>query len=237
MSSTVSRRALDGNNQEAMTQSRPDPLPATPPGPATSDADLGSVKTYAFAMISRGVGDRRSPLHTPVLATTTIDGGVAARTVVLRGFDPLTRLLIFHTDRRSQKVVELEANPKVAVTFYDAKAKIQIRCAATAVVHMGDPVSVTAWRRLSAFSRRTYLGAAPGTPISTPGSDLPAELAVELAAQSSSLDETERGFVAFAVVHATLDGMDWLYLSVHGHRRAHFAWDGDGTERATWLVP
>lgn len=138
--------------------------------------DLGAVFREAFTMIGRGVADRRHAFHTPVFVTNGVDGFPAARTVVLRGFDPQRRTLIFHTDGRSTKVTELAADPRVAIVFYDARRKIQLRIAGHATTHTDDDVSRAAWERLSASSRRGYLGAPPGTPSREPTSGLPADL-------------------------------------------------------------
>lgn len=195
--------------------------------------DLGAVQREAFSMIARGVADPRHAFHTPVLATNGADGFPAARTVVLRGFDPQQRTLIFHTDRRSTKVAELSADPRVAVVFYDAKGKIQLRAAGTAAVHTGDDVSKAAWERLSAWSRRCYLGAPPGTPSHEPTSGLPADLEH----REPLPTEADGGASNLVVVRVQMSRLDWLYLAAHGHRRAALAWGDDDCMRAEWLTP
>jgi pyridoxamine 5'-phosphate oxidase len=195
--------------------------------------DLGAVQREAFSMIGSGVADPRHAFHTPVLATNGADGFPAARTVVLRGFDLQQRTLIFHTDRRSTKVAELSADPRVAVVFYDAKVKIQLRAAGTAAVHTGDDVSKAAWERLSAWSRRCYLGAPPGTPSHDPTSGLPADLEH----REPLPTEADEGASNLVVVRMQMSRLDWLYLAAHGHRRAALTWGDDDFMRAEWLTP
>ena len=124
--------------------------------------DLGAVQREAFSIIGRCVADRRHAFHTPVLVTHGIDGFRAARTVVLRGFDATERVLVFHSDRRSRKVAELAAGPRIAPVFYEPKNKIQVRVDGWASVHVADGVTAGAWKRLALFSRRSYLPCRPG---------------------------------------------------------------------------
>ena len=67
--------------------------------------DLPATLKFAWQMIGRGVQDRRSAFHTPVLATQSADGP-QARVLVLRAFDLATRALTFHTDTRSAKLLD-----------------------------------------------------------------------------------------------------------------------------------
>jgi len=54
--------------------------------------------------------------HAMTLATVGGDGAPSARVLLLRGLD--TRGLVFYTNTRSRKGVELAANPRAAATFY-----------------------------------------------------------------------------------------------------------------------
>ena len=59
------------------------------------------------------------------LATVTPDGKPAARMVLLRGFDE--RGLVFYTNYRSRKAVELDANPHAALILFWSPLHRQIR--------------------------------------------------------------------------------------------------------------
>ena len=188
-------------------------------------ADLDMVRAEAFRLLSRGVADRRSPFHTPVIATIGTDGLPQARTVVLRGFDPEARVLRFHTDRRTGKVSELRRVPAASLLFYDARAKIQVRVAGSAQVHQGDAVAEAAWAGTRPFSRLCYRqAAAPGATIDDPATGLG--------------EPSDDGFARFVVVRVVMTALDWLYLSAQGHRRARFVWSPDTARpEASWVAP
>lgn len=189
--------------------------------------DLQAVIAEAMRLLSRAVADRRSPLHTPTIATVGLDGRPQLRTVVLRGFDTARRELRFHTDARSPKIAELRAEPRVGIHGYDPGAKIQIRIDATATLHAGDAVADNAWIASQPMSRVCYATApAPGSAIGEGGAfTLP-----------TGADEIAAGRENFVAVIAQIDALEWLHLAHTGHRRARFRWSEDGVE-GTWLAP
>lgn len=195
--------------------------------------DLEALKREAFLLISRGVKDRNSAFHTPMLATHGEDGFPAARTVVLRSFDAPTRTLSVHTDRRSRKIADLAQDRRASIAFYDARSKVQIRVFGEASVHAGDAVAADAWQRVADFSRRCYLGAPPGSASDAPTSGLPPDME----GRAPTLEESEPGFHQFAVIRLPIQRLDWLYLAARGQRRAVIGWDENGVEQATWVAP
>ena len=190
-----------------------------PPPPGCLDGALAG----ALGLLARGVADRRSPLHTPTLATRGADGAPNARTVVLRAFDAGTRRLRVHTDRRSAKAAELAADPRVMLHGYDAAAEAQLRIAGRASLHHADALAETAWTASRAFSRMCYAAAQP------PGA--------AVAAPPPAPRDAEAGRDNFMAVVITMDSLDWLLLAHEGHRRARFAWDGAGRLSASWIAP
>ncbi|NNE85395.1 MAG: pyridoxamine 5'-phosphate oxidase [Alphaproteobacteria bacterium] len=188
---------------------------------------LDSTLDYCWRLFQAGVTDRQCAFHMPTLATVRPDGTPSIRTVVLRSVDPDRRQLRFHTDIRSSKVGEITEQPRVAVHFYDAKSKVQLRIDGTASLHHDDAAAAKAWRGTRPLSRQCYrVEQNPGTAIADP---------TEAFAPSDWQDD-EAGRSNFAAVTISFDALEWLYLSAHGHRRAQFTWH-DGDMRATWLVP
>lgn len=190
--------------------------------PAHADA-LDGILAEAFRLLGRGVADRRSSFHSPTLASVDAEGRPRLRTVVLRGFEPASRRLTFHSDRRSAKLGEIAGCPRVSLQVYDRSASIQVRLDAAATVHVDDAVAREAWARSPAMSRLPYaIDPAPGTPVPAPP-EAPAD--------------TEAGAANFAVLAIVFERLEWLWLSHEGHRRAAFAWHAAGAPEATWLVP
>ena len=191
------------------------------PRPNHAD-DLEAVRVAAFALLARGVVDRRSPLHTPTLASIGLDGTPRARTLVLRGFDPGTRTLRLHSDCRTGKFAELTQDPRCALHGYDPGAQIQLRLTGTASLHADDAVADEGWQASRSFSRMGYaIVPGPGTPIPAP---MPAP------------KDEAAGRAHFGVILLRIQSLEWLWLAAEGHRRARIDWCDD-EERATWLIP
>ena len=195
------------------------------PGPPAFYDDLEGSLAEAWQLIGRGVADRRSPFHTPTVATTRPDGPPALRTVVLRGAVPSDWTLRFHTDVRSAKVAELQADPRIALHFYDPGRKVQIRIDGRAQLRTGGPASAF-WAAMKPHSRACYRAeSGPGQALDTP-----------LPAPPGGAGPDDWGRENFAVVSVAAARLEWLYLAARGHRRARFE-RHEGRLSATWLAP
>ena len=198
---------------------------AHPPGPPAFYDDLEGSLAEAWRLIGRGVADRRSPFHTPAVATTRPDGSPALRTVVLRGAVPAGWTLRFHTDVRSAKFAELRADPRVALHFYDPGRKVQIRIDGRAQLLTGGPASEI-WAAMKPHSRACYRAeSGPGKALDAPPP-----------APHGGAESDEWGRENFAVVSVAAARLEWLYLAARGHRRARFERD-ERRLSATWLAP
>jgi pyridoxamine 5'-phosphate oxidase len=192
---------------------------------------LADVLDAAWTLLVRGAGDRKSPVHTPVVASVGADGAPQARVMVLRKADRAAGLLRFHTDVRSAKVASLDGG-RVAVLAYHPGQAVQLRVSGIAeVVAQGAEVDAI-WAASTPFARRCYMvDAGPGTVLAGPGSGLP--VAVEGCKPDE--DELVPARANFAIVRVRVTGIDWLHLAQTGHRRAVFA-AADGW-RGGWVVP
>lgn len=195
------------------------------------DMDLAEVLDGAWSLLVRGAADRKSPVHTPVVASVGADGTPQARVMVLRKAERAAGLLRFHTDVRSTKVAALDGSA-VAVLAYHAAQSVQLRVSGVAEVATEGAEVDAIWAASTPFARRCYMvEAGPGSALPGPGSGLPA------AVEGRQPDEAELvpARANFAIVRVRVTGLDWLHLAQSGHRRAVFA-AADGW-RGGWVVP
>ncbi|MCL4673958.1 MAG: flavin-binding protein [Sphingomonadaceae bacterium] len=185
---------------------------------------LTDIWTDIDARLSRAALDRTSPMHTPVVATADAD----VRIMVLRSYDSATQSLRFHTDARAPKAHLIGDGAPVGVLFYDKAAKVQIRCKGTGRIEQYGPTADAAWADSNRFARRCYLGAGPGASSSEPSSGLPPAFEGVEPNDDDLLPAREN----FAVLHITLQSVDWFHLAHTGHRRAIFE-GGEGR----WVAP
>ena len=188
--------------------------------PEPEARSLDEIAGSCLDALVRGAHDKRSPLRWPVLMTAGLSGGGAGRMVVLRGFERASRTVEIWTDRRSDKVGELAADPRAVLLFFDRSRMIQMRASGIAtLVTEGD-----GWQ--AALSRAGQTGLDDYTTAEPPRSELGEG---EITRQISLARET------FTQILLPIDQIDWLHLSRDGHRRAHIDWR-DGKAHS-WRVP
>lgn len=196
-------------------------------------ASLDAVLSDIWPRLMRGKADRRSPLHTLSVGTIAQDGRPDQRIMVLRGIDAAACSLRFHTDARSAKITSRPDEQPVSVLGYDPAAKVQLRLTGFARIHRSDSVADAAWAASTLSSRRCYLAQpGPGTEIALADAGLPDHLADRVPTESETLPARAN----FAVLVATIDTIDWLYLAAAGHRRARFIREGAHWQ-GHWLIP
>ena len=178
---------------------------------------LDTLHGQVWALLVRGVRDRRASTRHLTLATVTFDGLPAARTVVLRAANKEFATLDVHTDLHAGKVKDVRATPFAAIHVWDASAHLQIRLKADVTMLTGDDVAGL-WSRVPEGSRQAYGGTPQtGKPIS------------DSLAYHKDPDPT-----SFVVLRLSITQMDILHLGLR-HRRACFErsdqWVGQ------WLAP
>jgi hypothetical protein len=195
---------------------------------------LDEVLEDVWKMLERGAKNRRDPFHTPVLASIHNSGEPSVRTVVFRKIISKERILICHSDFRSEKIKAIQKNPKISWLFYNPNERIQIRCNATASLHTSDALADSAWKNTQLMSRKCYLTKlAPGEPTQKPIWAIPNHL-IE---QSPTNEESEAGRANFAVISSKINSLDWLFLDSRGHRRALYKWENDKLDYQSWISP
>jgi pyridoxamine 5'-phosphate oxidase len=193
---------------------------------------LEEILHQVWHMLQRGVTHFNDPFHWPVLGTTG-NRGSSLRTVILRQFILPERILVCHTDARSEKVQDISISPQVSWLFYHPRKKVQLRISGHASLHADDQFADEQWAATRIISRLNYCATEPpGTPIDTPSTGLPDLLLNKV----PTLLESERGRKHFMAIACRIDVLDWLVLRALGNRRARFEWDAHGMH-GTWLIP
>lgn len=186
----------------------------TAPGrPAT----LAEVESAIWRELLAATGTDRHPWRHAVLAT--VDGERAdARLVVIREVDHASRRLVVYTDARAAKVRQIGAHPQGTIVMWSDAHGWQLRCRVALAVDTRGLAVTSRWAniRLTRGARDDVALNAPGTPIAAP------------AAPGALADGLEH----FAVVHASVQAIDWLEIDGGGQRRAIF--DAAG---ARWVQP
>ena len=119
---------------------------------------LDNVLADGLSRLGDGAANLGSPWRNVALATVGLDGRPQVRTVVLRRFDRVGRLLDVHTDIRSAKHAELRAHADAALHGWDAEARVQLRVAGKASLHTGDRKPVHLPRAVGAGRSRPITG-------------------------------------------------------------------------------
>jgi pyridoxamine 5'-phosphate oxidase len=189
----------------------------------------------AFRLLQHGADNRRSPVHTPVVATLDAEERPSQRVMILREIDQQSRRLRFHTDSRSTKIAALTNGSPASVLVYDPAAKIQLRLSGCVWIEQREAAVDAAWESSTLFARRCYMAeSGPGELSSVPTSGLPAWIEGKQPEEEQIAPAREN----FALLWFEFDRVEWLYLANLGHRRAHWRWDtATQSWSGNWLIP
>lgn len=186
--------------------------------------DVPAAAAHCWQMLVRATRDRKSDWRTPVLSTIGLDGAPRARVLVLRKVEPQPGLLWIHTDSRSAKVAELAAEPRAALTFWDARRSLQLRVEGEAQFLTDAARLAEAWARVPDASRRNYATVQPPGSVDDGSAALPA------------VGPTGDGESNFAMGAIRADRLEWLWLGPDRHLRGESRRQADGWESRA-LIP
>lgn len=193
---------------------------------------LEAIEMNCWKWLNEGSQRGKDGFHTFALANIQ-DGLPEVRTVVLRKVERQNRYLYAHTDVRSPKARQLASDEKVALLFYDAVRKIQLRIKAHVMLHADGSLFDQAWEQSRLSSRKCYLSEkAPGTRLGMGGDSIPPHLQ----GKDPEWDKSETGRPNFLLMQFEVKEIDWLFLHNQGHRRAVIAYNQEGYE-AFWINP
>lgn len=189
-----------------------------PDAHTTWHSSRASTLDHVWQLLGRAIADRRSPLRVPVMATVSAEGTPEARVVVLRRSVRSAGTLTVHTDNRTNKVRELEANSSTVFCAWMPKDDLQIRIKAIVEILSGTD-ALPSWDALPDSARRVYGGSpAPGVLLAHPSE------------HAMCPDPA-----AFTILECHIQEIETLHLGRDLHRRARFRRQDDW--KGTWLVP
>ena len=171
--------------------------------------------------LARGSSDPKSEYRWMNLSSSLEHRGSSVRTVVLRQAQKDELTLRFHSDRRAQKVIQIENCSFVMAHFHDRKRGIQIRMTGNAMI-ASQSVRREAWSKLSTHQRELYQSIqVPGNPRKNVGA----------CSQVREIKDKN-----FCVIEISILEIDWLSLNRDEHLRALFQCDTDPI-KAEWITP
>lgn len=193
---------------------------------------LEMVLDSILDLLKEGTEESASPFHTPVISSVA-ENKPSSRIIVLRRFDKRLRRLIFHTDRRSSKVKEINDNPNLAWLFYDSSKRVQLRIDSTAVVLTNGDLFEEQWNSTQLMSKRCYtIREKPGSKVLKPFSGIP-DVFLE---RRPTIEETNNVKINFAVIAARIKSITWLFLKSSGNISAEFLFEEEGII-SNWIIP
>jgi general stress protein 26 len=166
-----------------------------------------------------------------IMATCT-SHGADARIVVLRHVDAAHKYVWFHTDARTEKVLQLEAFPQAKLLFWDDKQQVQLRLTVETRLHTDDYLADEQWEKLHDGSIRSYLSECmPGSEQAAPYPGFPEHVS------QGELTPGDRAFGRqnFAAIECRVLCMEYLKLSKEGQTRARFQYEP--VSKMSWLAP
>ena len=159
--------------------------------------------------------DKKHPWRIAAFSTAGASGP-QSRSVVLRGVNTAAHSLVFYTDRRSQKMTELDHDSRVALLFWNPRSNTQLRVCGIAKPETSELIVNDLWNRIPEYGRKDY------ATLSAPGD--------ALVGQKLTYDfDTAR--MNFVVLNVKVLNFESLELKREGHVR--FRCDVD--ETGQWI--
>ena len=169
--------------------------------------------------LKNGLQEKGHPFRFGTLATIGLDASPQLRSVVLRKVSDDIQLT-FYTDKRSNKINQLEKNNKVSILFYHPEKMLQITVYGVAHIIDDKMVLNQLWQNIHPNARKDYTTTnAPGMPISN-------------SERVTYLQNTHH----FCAITIDAHAIEYLKLQHTGHVKVKFSkteldWEG------TFLVP
>ena len=149
------------------------------------------------------------PFH--IFSLSTINNNFPdSRNVVLRSINKDKSYITFHTDKRSNKIIQIKDNNNVCCLFYDKTNKIQLKIYGKISIVEDKQIIFDTWSKSKDMSKVCYLNKfSPGTPMKDSKEYI-------LERDNISLNE---GIKNFCILKINISIIDWLNLNHKGHER------------------
>ena len=189
--------------------------------------DLKKSLNFVLSTLEKGVTERGHDLHLLVLATLDENNNPQTRNVVLRKVDLSQSLLRFHTDKRSNKILDIKNNNSISLLGYDKSNKLQVRVIAKAEIEESQETLLDIWSHMYPMSKECYrVNDAPGKVVSSKD---------DVFFEEEGVDKMN-GFENFTIVNCYIDSIETLFLHSSGHLRAKYH-NKNNQFIGQWLVP
>jgi pyridoxamine 5'-phosphate oxidase len=169
----------------------------------------------------RATVDKKHPWRV-VGFSTAGPQGPQVRSVILRAVNTGDHQLVFYTDRRSQKMIDIAHDPRVALLFWNPRSNTQLRVCGIAAAETSELIVNRLWERIPEYARKDYATlSAPGTPIESASCDY----AIHCAKDN------------FSVLNVRATSLEFLQLDRSGHTRVRMEPDKNGIWGEFGLIP
>ncbi len=189
----------------------------------TTDAEIALAPWRS--PLARALHRNRSLIYARYLQLATVrsDGSPANRTVVFRGFRDRTNQLCIVTDHRSEKIPQLQANPRAEACWYFPNSREQFRIAGAIALAKADTLDNAdqaersrLWQSLSEPARLQWAWPEPGAARSPDPTEFAPPLPDPIAPPAT-----------FVVLWLDPDRVDWLELRGNPQTRTRFERQAD----------
>lgn len=183
---------------------------------------LEEIPQLLYTELKKGLLQKKHPFRNVVFSTSAQETPMS-RWVVCRQVTAEQGFYIY-TDGRSQKILELNQNPKCNLLFYHDRQGLQIRFNCEGKIHKQNELTQKYWHGVKGHSAENYTTSlAPGTPIES------------IEAGQEFLEELTDEY--FTLLELNPYAFEVVQLSREGHIRANFEKISDQNWKGSFLVP
>ena len=160
-------------------------------------------------LLLQGVANKKSKFHTPTLSTFA-NNRVNSRTIILRNVSQNIRNLVFYSDARSKKCLDIKRNKNCTIHIYEARYNLQTQLYGYATLENKTKKTKTVWNELNKFSKKNY------SSITAPG------IKIRNKKNLQYYQDNERGYNNFSLINFKVFKIECLQLLNDNNQRVQF---------------